>query len=64
MVEINDATQRDKVKEFLSKADLFGDHFYWIGLTDLFHEGVYRYPSFICLGTFKNDVTRQVMGGD
>jgi hypothetical protein len=44
LVEIHDAAQRDKIKEFLSKFDLFGgdNRYYWIGLTDLFHEGVYR----------------------
>jgi hypothetical protein len=45
LAEIIDEHNQKAIEMFLLTADPAGEHFYWIGLTDLFHEGNFIWAS-------------------
>ncbi len=45
MAEIIDEHNQKAIEIFLLAADPTGKHFFWIGLTDLFHEGTFIWSS-------------------
>ena len=45
MAEVIDEHNQKAIEMFLLAADPTGQNYFWIGLTDVFHEGTFIWPS-------------------